>query len=309
MASTQNAKGVAGIATLDIAKYQGTEVFEKNINEGVLAKISGKLPELKIGSTDFFVFDTAGGVELVGENGEKAGADHGISTVTAKTYKIQKTIRLSDELKNYDETEMAGVIDNIASVMFKDVSRALDLLAIHGINPATGEVSSLITNYLTKSGNDVQIINATANAEDDIVNAAGKLLESGKMATAVAFDPKFVGELAKTKDKDGHQKYPELGLGFQISSFQGLPAVSSDTVSARREMGTKASVGAVMGDFANSFKWGIAKDIELELIEHGDPDGKGDLKRYNQIAIRAEAYIGFAFGDPAAFAVVKKAAM
>jgi len=38
MASTQNAKGVAGIATLDIAKYQGTEVFEKNINEGVLSE-------------------------------------------------------------------------------------------------------------------------------------------------------------------------------------------------------------------------------------------------------------------------------
>lgn len=310
MASTQNAKGVAGITTLDLAKFQGKEVFTKNIQEGVLAKISGQLPELKIGSTDFFMFDSAGGVELVGENKQKSGADHGISTVQAKTYKIQKTIRLSEEILNYDETQGAQILENLAGVLLKDVSRAVDLLAIHGINPATGEVSELVSQYLTKESNGVSIIDETSDAEADILKASNKLLEGGKLATAVAFDPAFVGKLAQVKDTDGRQKYPELGLGFKISNFQQLPAVASDTVSGRREKGvSKADVMAVIGDFENQFKWGIAKDVQLETITYGDPDGKGDLKRYNQVAIRAEAYVGFVFGDPASFAVVKKAGL
>lgn len=309
MASNQDAKGVAGISTLNLAKYQSSEIFTKNINEGVLATISGQLPELKIGSTDFFVFDSAGGVELVGENSQKSGADHGISTVQARTYKVQKTVRISNELEYYDEDQLAEVIDNIAGVVLKEVSRAVDLLAIHGINPSTGEVSPLISDYLLKESNGVNIVEATSDAEADITSASDKLLEKGRTATAVAFDPKFVGSLAKVKDVDGRQKFPELGLGFKISSFQQLPAVAGDTVSARREMGENATVSAVMGDFENSFKWGIARDVELELIRYGDPDGKGDLKRHNQVAIRAEAYVGFVFADPASFAVVKKASV
>ena len=43
----------------------------------------------------------------------------------------------------------------------------------------------------------------------------------------------------------------------------------------------------------------------MEVIEYGDPDGAGDLKRYNQVYLRAEAYIGWAILDPSAFGIVK----
>ena len=46
--------------------------------------------------------------------------------------------------------------------------------------------------------------------------------------------------------------------------------------------------------------------IPLEIIKYGDPDGAGrDLKRYNEVCLRAEAYIGWGILDAAAFGIVQ----
>ena len=46
------------------------------------------------------------------------------------------------------------------------------------------------------------------------------------------------------------------------------------------------------------FKWGYAKTIPTKLIEYGDPDNTGkDLQGYNQVYLRAEAYIGWGIMD------------
>ena len=62
---------------------------------------------------------------------------------------------------------------------------------------------------------------------------------------------------------------------------------------------------ALVGDFAGAFRWGYANNIPLEVIEYGDPDGAGhDLKQYNEVCLRAEAYIGWGILDADAFAAV-----
>jgi hypothetical protein len=61
-----------------------------------------------------------------------------------------------------------------------------------------------------------------------------------------------------------------------------------------------------MGDF-NAFQWGVAREVPLETIQYGDPDGNGDLKRTNEIAIRAEAVLGYAIFDGTAFSVIESA--
>ncbi|MBP3891473.1 MAG: hypothetical protein J6D29_04800 [Solobacterium sp.] len=62
---------------------------------------------------------------------------------------------------------------------------------------------------------------------------------------------------------------------------------------------------AIIGDFANAFKWGFAKQLPLEVIEYGDPDNTGrDLKGHNEVYLRTEAYLGHAILVPAAFAAV-----
>lgn len=66
--------------------------------------------------------------------------------------------------------------------------------------------------------------------------------------------------------------------------------------------GRQTPTQSYVGDFANAFKWGYAKQIPIEIIPYGDPDGNGDLKRTNQVFIRAEAWIGWGILDPSAFA-------
>jgi hypothetical protein len=66
-------------------------------------------------------------------------------------------------------------------------------------------------------------------------------------------------------------------------------------------------VKAILGDFT-AIRWGVQKNVPVELIEFGDPDGSGDLKRANQFALRAEVVYGIAIMDTDAFAVIKDAA-
>lgn len=295
-------------SALNLANHQASGVWSKAIKSGVLAQLSASDPELKVGSTDFFTFNTTPKAELVGEGANKDSQDATPSKATAKTYKVHVTYRMTDEVLYSDEDYQIGLVDALVGRIGTALSRALDLLAIHGVNPATGTVSSAVTEYLTKASNGVHVIDDAADAQAGVVAAAVALQGAGYSATGIGFDPAYAGELARTTvgSGDARQLYPELGLGFNVSSFQGLTAASSDTVSGKNEISGGTDVRAVMGDF-NAFKWGVARNVPLETIRFGDPDGGGDLKRTNEIAIRAESYIGFAFLDTAAFAVIEQA--
>ena len=100
------------------------------------------------------------------------------------------------------------------------------------------------------------------------------------------------------------QRYPQLGLGTSMDSFLGLNAAVGDTVAGTPEA-TDTGVRAIVGDFASGIRWGVQRELPVELIRFGDPDGQGDLKRSNQIALRLEIVYGwYAFTDR--FAIVKE---
>lgn len=290
---------------LDLAAHQG-ETWSKNITTGVLAKLAVEAPDIKVGKTDHFVFTGTPKAELVGEGANKSSADDKPTKATVNTYKVQVTYRFSDEVQYEDEDYQTQLIDGLVKNISIALSRALDLVAIHGINPKTGEVSSSVVNYFAKAGNKVARVVATEKPNEDIEAAAAKLQEAGYTATGVGFDPAFAGELARVTNANGVKLYPELGLGFNVDNFQGLMAASSDTVSGRQEI-TKPRVKGIMGDF-RAFKWGVARYVGLKLIEAGDPDGAGDLNRTNEVAIRAESIFGYAIFDEKAFSLVEKAA-
>lgn len=290
---------------LDLAAHQG-ETWSKNITTGVLAKLAPEAPDIKVGKTDHFVFTGTPKAELVGESANKSLADDKPAKATVNTYKVQVTYRFSDEVRYEDEDYQTQLVDGLVKNISIALSRALDLVAIHGINPKTGTVSAAVASYFAKAGNKVARVVATADASKDIEAAAAKLQEAGYTATGVGFDPAYAGELARATNANGVKLYPELGLGFNVDNFQGLMAASSDTVSGRQEI-TKPRVKAIMGDF-RAFKWGVARYVGLKLIEAGDPDGSGDLARMNEVAIRAESIFGYAIFDENAFSLVEKAA-
>ena len=291
---------------LDLANHQG-ETWVKNIRGGVLSKLAPEAPDIKVGKTDHFTFTATPKAELVGESQNKSSNDDKPTKATVNTYKVQVTYRFSNEVQWEDEDFQIGLIDAMVANIAIALNRALDLIAIHGINPKTGTVSASVVQYFNKSGNGVHRHTTTADASADVEAMAGLLSGASHVATGIGFDPSFVGQLAKSR-VNGVKQYPELGLGFNVDNFQGLQAASSDTVSGRQELGAEdALVQALMGDF-NAFKWGVARYVPLELIEYGDPDGNGDLKRTNEVAIRAESVLGYTIFDETAFVLAAKTA-
>lgn len=291
---------------LDLANHTG-ESWTKNIRGGVLSRLAPTLPQVKVGSTDHFTFTGTPKAELVGEGASKSSNDGTPTKVTVTTYKVQITYRFSQELMWADEDYQAGIVDSLVSNVATALSRALDLIAIHGINPKTGEISSSVSNYFDKAGNGVARVVSTGDVQADLETAASDLQEAGYIATGIALDPVYAGQLARKKDGENRPLYPELGLGFGFESFQGLQAASSDTVSGRQELeSSEVSIQAILGDW-RAFQWGVAREVPLETIEYGNPDGLGDLKRTNEIAIRAEAVFGYAIFDGAAFSIISEA--
>lgn len=291
---------------LDLAAHQG-ESWSKNIRGGILSKLAAQDPTIKAGDTAHFTFTGTPKAELVGEGADKSSNDGTPTKATTKTYTVQLTYRFSNQVLWEDEDYQTGIVDKLVGNIAVGLSRALDLIAIHGINPKTGAVSASVSQYFTKAANGVGRVVATADPNADIEAQAEDLQAAGHIATGIAFDPAFAGKLARTRDLNGVKMYPELGLGFNVENFQGLPAAASDTVSGRQELGVEAArVQALMGDF-NAFQWGVARNVPLETIEYGDPDGAGDLKRTNEIAIRAEAVLGFVIFDETAFSLIETA--
>lgn len=291
---------------LDLADHTASGIWKKNIKGGIIGRLTPDDPQIMVGSTDFFTFTGTPKAELVGEAANKSSMDGTPAKVTSKTYKVQLTYRFSDEVRWTDEEYRLRLMEALAGNIATGVSRAVDLVAIHGINPLTGSVAGSVTDYITKSGNGHVINSTTATPEVDLDAAAAALQGSGYVATGIALDPVYAGILARTKKTNGDRVFPELGLGFNVERIAGLEAAVSNTVSGTAETGVASGVGGIMADWS-AFKWGIARNVPLHLIEYGDPDGAGDLQRTNQIAIRAEVIFGFAILDDDAFAIIKQA--
>lgn len=274
-----------------------------------VAKLSGREP-MRFGEVDIITFNDFPKAEFVGEGADKGHTTGGFDSVTAKPYKAQVTMRFNEEVQWADEDHQLGVFRELGAAGQTALSRALDLGMYHRINPLTGAVITGWTNYVTATTKNVEI--ATADADDDFRAAVGLLVNSTPTVSVngAAFDPRFSWALSQLKARDGsgetsQQRYPSLGFGTNVTDFMGVPVAQGDTVSGQPEA-TDTKVRAIVGDFQNGIRWGVQRDIPVELIRYGDPDGQGDLKRKNQIAMRLEIVYGwYVFVDR--FAVIKDA--
>lgn len=137
---------------------------------------------------------------------------------------------------------------------------------------------------------------------DDCIDAAVEAIQkSDYSVSGIAMAPAFGAALGRMKMADSNAAmYPEYRFGGNPATFCGLSSDINNTVA----FGKNNKTLAVIGDFVNCFKWGYAENIPMEIIQYGDPDGLGDLKRTNEIVLRAEAFIGWGILDPKAFALI-----
>lgn len=266
-----------------------------------IAALSAREP-MRFGKSDVIVFNDLPRAEFVEEGADKASTQGGFSSVTVQPHKAQVTMRFNQEVMWADEDYQLGVLNELSVAGQESLSRALDLGVYHRINPLTGNATTW-ENYLGATTKRVEI--KDADADDDFRSAVGLLVTGATPVnvTGAAFDPKFSWALASLKNKDGMQRYPQLGLGTGVDAFMGIKTAVGNTVSGVPEA-ADTKVRAIVGDFTNGIRWGVQRELPVELIQHGDPDGQGDLKRKNQVALRLEIVYGwYVFADR--FAIIE----
>lgn len=284
-------------------------MVKKTLSTSTIAKLSAQEP-MRFGKTDIITFNDLPRAQFVEENGDKESTSGSFGSVTAAPHKAQVTMRFSQEVQWADDEHQLGVLRTLASAGADALSRALDLGVFHRINPLNGQAITTWTNYINATTKRVELGKGGSDPDADFRAAAGLIIndiDTGVQVTGAALDPKFTWALANLMVKDGAgvtstPRYPQLGLGADVSSFMGVPVAVGSTVSGLPEA-ADTKVRAIVGDFTGGIRWGIQKELPVELITYGDPDGQGDLKRKNQIALRLEIVYGwYAFVDR--FAVV-----
>lgn len=281
-----------------------TEIFSKVKGHSALAKLCGATP-MPFAGTDTFVFTMDGEAAIVGEGAQKPAGDAAFASVTIKPIKFVYQHRVTDEFVRLSEEKQIPYLREFADGFSKKIARALDISAFHGVNPATGSASAIVgTNSFQGTVTDAgHIITYSSSAPDDNIDAAVAAVQgSDGVVNGIAMAPAMGADIGSMKMTDsGAAMYPEFRFGGNPAAFGALKSDINSTVS----FGTNQKLRGVVGDFANAFKWGYAASIPLEIIQYGDPDGQGDLKRTNEIVLRAEAYIGWGILDANSFALIK----
>lgn len=276
------------------------DLVNKVKGKSSLAALSGQ-EAIPFNGTEQFVFSMDSEIDIVAENGKKSHGGVTLEPVTIVPLKVEYGARVSDEFMYASEEVKIDMLRAFNEGFARKLAKGLDLMAIHGINPRSKAASDIIGNNCFEKKVTQSVTFTEADPDTNVEAAVGMVQGADGEVNGLAMAPAFATALAKLK-VNGVKQFPELAWGSSPEFVNGLRADVNATVA------NGGKNRAIVGDFANAFKWGYAKQIPLEIIQYGDPDGTGkDLKNYNQIYIRCEAYLGWGILAPEAFAMIKEA--
>ena len=283
-----------------------TDIMNKVQGRSTLAKLSNQQP-IPFNGTEQFIFNLEGNAQIVGEGELKGAGKAVIATKVITPLKFVYQARITDEFLYASEEKRLEFLKHYSEGFSKKIAEAFDIAAIHGLEPkgltdATFKSTNSFDGVVT--GN-VVTYNA-AKIDDNIDDAVQAIVATDNVVTGIALSPVAGQAMSKVKDKFDNVKYPEFRFGQRPDNFFNMDLDMNKTLTVQG--GTAKKNHAIVGDFRNRFKWGYAENIPMEIIEYGDPDGTGrDLKAYNEILLRTEAFIGWGILDEKAFARVEEA--
>ncbi|CAI3483216.1 phage major capsid protein [Enterococcus cecorum] len=280
------------------------ELISKIQGKSVLAKLSAQTP-IPFNGTEQFIFNLEGNAQIVGEGAQKSAGKATLTSKVIKPIKFVYQARITDEFKYASEEKQIQYLQSFSDGFAKKIAEAFDIAALHGLEPKSmADASFRATNSFDGQITANVVTYAEATFDDNIDAAVQQVIAKGGEVTGIALSPVGGQALAKIKDTNKNPLYPEFRFGQNPNSFYGMASDINKNLTVTG--GTAETDHAIVGDFQNMFKWGYAENIPLEIIEYGDPDGAGrDLKAYNEICLRAEAFIGWGILDTEAFARVK----
>ena len=280
------------------------EIFNAVRGKSALAALSQNEPIPFVGK-DVFVFSMPGEVSVVGESQPKPAGDSAITSVPIRPVKVVYQSRVTAEFMYASEEQQLNTLSTFAEGFARKLAKGLDIMAGYGYDPATGAASAVIgnnnlnyaiTNYAS-GANVVQYTTGTDDPVDKLEEAIGKVDELNGIAMSADFREDIAG--LKATSGGAQPAYPEFSFGGAPTQLGAANLAVSNGLDA-------ADIYGIVGNF-DAFRWGFAKEMPLEIIEYGNPDGGTyDLKRVNEVLLRSEAFIGWGILNPADFAMVVK---
>lgn len=250
-----------------------------------------------------FIFTMDSEIDVVAENGPKSPGGLALEPVIVRPIKVEYGARVSDEFLYASEEARISILEAFNEGFAKKCAKGFDWMAMHGINPRTGTASEVIgTNHFDSKVTQTVALDA-ADPEATIESAVAMVQGAEGEVNGMVMATLLSSALAKLK-VNGIKQYPSLAWGANPGEINGLKVDVNNTVAK----GDKDV--AILGDFANMFRWGYAKEVIFDLIKYGDPDNTGkDLRGYNQVYLRAEAFLGWGIMNAESFARITPAAV
>ena len=280
------------------------EFFNKVKGKSSLAKMCGASP-IPFNGMKEFTFSMDNEVDIVAEAGAKSAGGGQVGAVTIVPIKIEYGMRVSDEFIYGSEEVALDYLRAFADGWAAKVARGFDIMAMHGVNPRTGSAASgtIGNNHLDYvAATSITYLGSSSTADQNIEAAIAGVQGYGHDVSGAIIGNTARAALAAMTISTNAKLYPELAWCGQPGQLNGLPVDFNSTVEYN-----SAKARAYVGDFANCFKWGIARELPLQVIQFGNPDNDataGDLAGHNQVYIRGEAYVGWGFLDASAFGKV-----
>ena len=279
-------------------------MFSKVKGHSSLAKVAPAEP-IAFTGTDVFVFGIDGNVSIVGESAAKPAGSASVTSKQIRPVKVVYQARVSDEFIKASEEKQLEYLSAFADGFSKKIASAIDVMAMHGVNPATGSASALIGSNCfdstITSTNTITLGHDSTTIDTNIEEAIGKVEGAEYGIDGIVLAPAARAAMAELK-AGGERLYPDFAFGRVPENLGDATLDVNATVSAASSLDR-----VLVGNF-EAFRWGYADNIQFEVIRYGNPDGGDyDLKRNNEVLLRSEAYIGWGILDANAFALVKAA--
>ena len=223
-----------------------------------------------------------------------------MTPVVIKPIKFVYQQRVSDEFLRSSEEGRLQYLEAFADGFARKIARGFDIAAMHGLDPATAtSVAGLACIDAAVADTSYIVSYDASNVDENIEDAIAMV---GEGVNGIALSPAAGAALGALK-VNGVPQFPEYRFGQNPDAFYGMRSDVNSTVSVFETGNDPDQI--IVGDFANAFKWGYVDEIPIDVIRYGDPDGAGrDLKAFNEVCLRGEAYIGWGILDPTKFAVV-----
>ena len=121
------------------------EMFNLVKGHSSLARLKAEEPIAFNGTTEM-VFNLDSEVDIVGEGAAKSNGGGTATPKVIRPVKFEYGLRVSDEFLYGTEEYRMNVLRTFAEGAARKFARGLDIAAMHGLNPRTGEPSSVVGN-------------------------------------------------------------------------------------------------------------------------------------------------------------------